>query len=115
MKRTFPRIRFSAVGIDGIGGAEADLVFNATPTGSWVPLPEALKRVIYGHVTVFDAVYRPMKTELLRAAEEVGSPIIYGYEMLLNQGTKAFELWTGKKAPRQVMETALRSSLEGER
>jgi len=115
MKRIFPKIRFDTVAIDGIGGAEADLLFNATPMGSGAPLPEALKRVIYGHVTVFDAVYRPMKTELLRAAEEMGSPIICGYEMLLNQGTKAFELWTGKTAPRGAMEAALRSSLEGER
>ena len=115
MAMIFGGIRFSVVVIDRVGGTEADLVFNATPIGAGDPLPEALKRVIYGHATVFDAVYRPMKTELLRTAEEKGSPIICGYEMLLNQGTMAFELWTGKPAPKAVMESALRTSLEGAR
>jgi shikimate dehydrogenase len=115
MARKFGGIRFSVVNIDRVGGTEADLVFNATPIGAGAQLPEALKRVIYGHATVFDAVYRPMKTELLRTAEEKGSPIICGYEMLLNQGTMAFELWTGEPAPRAVMESALRTSLEGAR
>ncbi|MGD0637941.1 MAG: shikimate dehydrogenase [Nitrososphaerales archaeon] len=115
MASTFGGLRFSVVAIDRIDGVEADLVFNATPLGGATPLPEPLKRVIYGHATVFDAVYRPMKTELLRTAEEGGSPIICGYEMLLNQGAMAFELWTGKPAPKAVMESALRRALEGER
>ncbi len=115
MATIFGGIRFSVVAIDLVGGAEADLVFNATPIGAGAPLPAPLKRVIYGHATVFDAVYRPMKTELLRTAEEKGSPIICGYEMLLNQGTMAFELWTGKPAPKAAMESALRTSLEGAR
>ena len=115
MTKVFGGIRFSVVAIDRVGGTEADLIFNATPIGSGATLPEALKRVIYGHATVFDAVYRPMKTELLRTAEEKGSPIIYGYEMLLNQGMMAFEIWTGKPAPKAAMESALRTSLEGAR
>lgn len=114
MAATFPRVGFGAVSFEGAGEAArgSDLVFNATPLGSrGLALPEALKRVIYGHVTVFDAVYRPMKTELLRLAEEGGSPVIYGYEMLLNQGTRAFEIWTGRPAPRETMESSLRGQL----
>jgi shikimate dehydrogenase len=63
-------------------------------------------------MTVFDAVYSPIKTELLRVAEEGGSPTIQGYEMLLNQGTLAFEMWTGRKAPKDAMRRALLESLE---
>jgi shikimate dehydrogenase len=114
MAGAFPRVGFSAVTFEEAGEAArgADLVFNATPLGSrGLALPEALKRVIYGHVMVFDAVYRPMETELLRMAEERGSPVIYGYEMLLNQGTRAFEIWTGRRAPRETMESSLRDQL----
>ena len=97
MSRIFPVMRFDATGIEGPDLPEADLIFNATPMGSrGVPVSVALKRVIYGHATVFDAVYRPMKTELLKVAEEKGALIIYGYEMLLNQGTMAFENLDGK-------------------
>jgi shikimate dehydrogenase len=80
-----------------------------------VPLVDALKRVIYRHTTVFDAVYRPIKTELLREAEERGSKVIYGYEMLLDQAVRGFEIWTGMKAPREAMKRALLESLERER
>jgi shikimate dehydrogenase len=112
MARIFPRIEFGAVAIEEIGPRKADLLFNATPLGSTGhPLPDQVKRVIYGQMTVFDAVYRPMKTELLRIAEERGSPTIQGYEMLLNQGTLAFEIWTGRMAPKDSMRRALLESL----
>jgi shikimate dehydrogenase len=113
MAAAFPRMVFATVELGKLVPAEAEVVFNATPMGSpGVPLSEALKRVIYGHATVFDAVYRPTMTELLKTAEERGSRIIYGYEMLLDQGTKGFEIWTGMRAPKEVMRTALLESLE---
>jgi shikimate dehydrogenase len=112
MAGIFPGITFEAVGIDGLAGSDAGLVFNATPLGgAGTPLPEAVKRVIYGRQIVFDAVYRPMQTELLKTAEERGCIVIHGYEMLLNQGTAAFEIWTGKKAPAEVMRNALLGAL----
>jgi shikimate dehydrogenase len=113
MAGIFPGIGFEVAGIDGLQGSDAGLVFNATPLGgAGVPLPEAVKRVIYGEQIVFDAVYRPMKTELLKTAEERGCRVIHGYEMLLNQGAAAFEIWTGKKAPTHVMRQALLGALE---
>jgi len=115
MAMTFPGIRFRAAAFDDLDGSAADLVFNATPLGSRdQPLPEALKRVIYGQMVVFDAVYRPMRTELLEVAEERGCRTIPGYEMLLNQGTAGFEIWTGRPAPREAMGEALRRSLGAE-
>jgi shikimate dehydrogenase len=112
MAGIFPGIRFEGVGIDGLADSDAGLVFNATPLGgAATPLPEGVKRVIHGRQIVFDAVYRPMQTELLKTAEERGCRVIHGYEMLLNQGTAAFEIWTGKKAPAEVMRNALLGAL----
>jgi shikimate dehydrogenase len=112
MAEVFPRMSFNFTSIGGLRQADVDLIFNATPIGaSDEPLPESLKRVIYGRSTVFDAVYRPLKTELLRTAEMRGCSTIYGYEMLLSQGTLAFEIWTGRQAPKEVMRKALLNSL----
>jgi shikimate dehydrogenase len=113
MAGIFPTIEFGAVSIGDLGRADADLLFNATPIGSrGLPLPDPLKRVIYGQMTVFDAVYRPMETELMTLAKARGAETIFGYEMLLDQGTRAFEIWTGVGAPREEMRGALLSALE---
>jgi shikimate 5-dehydrogenase len=112
MEKVFPKVRFGFTSLSRLQETDADLIFNATPIGSGEhALPESLKRVIYGHSTVFDAVYRPMKTELIRTAELRGCSTICGYEMLLSQGTLAFEIWTGRSAPRETMKRALLDSL----
>lgn len=108
MSETFPEMKFDTVSLGEMGPIEYDLIFNATPLGTMgAAVPDSLKRVIYGFATVFDAVYRPTRTELLAAAEERGASIILGHEMLLNQGTKAFEIWTGRRAPKEEMREAL--------
>ncbi len=56
---------------------------------------------------VYDIVYRPVYTDLLKNAKEAGSKIIFGYEMLLHQAIKSFEIWTGTIAPIHVMTKAL--------
>jgi shikimate dehydrogenase len=56
---------------------------------------------------VFDIVYRPVFTDLLNKAKEAGSNLIFGYEMLIHQAAKSFEIWTGIKAPINVMKKAL--------
>jgi shikimate dehydrogenase len=58
-----------------------------------------------------DAVYRPIETQLLKDAKEAGSTTIDGAWMLLYQGAESFEIWTGKKAPVDVMNNAIRSNL----
>lgn len=92
-----------------------DLIFNATPIGGKgleeaTPIPT--KNLTVEHV-VFDAVYRPYKTRLLRLAEKKGSVTIPGFEMLLEQGAASFELWTGMDAPREVMRESLLRILAG--
>jgi shikimate dehydrogenase len=56
---------------------------------------------------VFDIVYRPLYTDLLKKAQEAGSNLIFGYEMLIHQAAKSFKIWTGRDAPIDVMKKAL--------
>jgi 3-dehydroquinate dehydratase/shikimate dehydrogenase len=82
-----------------------DVLINATPVGSGAdvessPLPARLHRP--GSV-VFDMVYDPLETRLLREAQEAGCTIVDGLEMLLAQAVAQFETWTGLAAPVEVM------------
>jgi shikimate dehydrogenase len=112
MSRTFPKMSLTLEAIADVGVLERDLLFNATPIGSnGNPLPEAIGRVLGGVKVVFDAVYRPVETELLKKAALAGCKVVRGYEMLLNQAVAAFEIWTAQRAPKDVMERDLLDSL----
>ena len=52
---------------------------------------------------VFELVYNPLETPLLRLARQKGIPIITGIEMFVQQGARQFEIWTGKPAPEEEM------------
>jgi 3-dehydroquinate dehydratase/shikimate dehydrogenase len=52
---------------------------------------------------VFDMVYNPMETPLLKLAAERGIPVVTGMEMFVQQGARQFEIWTGKPAPEAEM------------
>ena len=66
---------------------------------------------------VFDLVYNPIETPLLRLARQKGIPVITGVEMFVQQGARQFEIWTGKPAPEEemlrVVLHALRQGSEG--
>jgi shikimate dehydrogenase len=84
----------------------ADLLVNATPVGSWPdadlsPLPAEVP--LRHRLTVFDLVYRPRETLLLSRARDAGCRTIEGIEMLVEQGARSFELWTGVPAPVETM------------
>jgi shikimate dehydrogenase len=90
----------------------ADLVVNATPLGLAgspdLPIdPELLGK---GHLVV-DLVPNPAVTPLMRAARERGAGVAGGLGMLVHQGALAFELWTGRPAPLEVMRAAARRAL----
>jgi len=59
---------------------------------------------------VYDVVYN-RKTQLIKDTESLGLPSANGLGMFLHQGCNAFEFWTGKKAPIEVMKTALQKAL----
>ncbi len=86
----------------------ADLVVNATPVGLHEE-PELLIDIetLAASTLVMDMIFNPPRTPLLRAAEARGCPVLNGLTMLLYQGARAFELWTGLAAPIEVMRKAL--------
>lgn len=56
---------------------------------------------------VYDIVYIPINTDLIKKAKEKGATTIYGYEMLLGQACRAFEIWHQREAPYEVMKRAI--------
>ena len=91
--------------------ASADLVINATPIGTGAdesPVPAALLRP---DLAVFDLVYRPSPTRLVREARAAGAAARAGAGMLLGQGWRSLELWLGVPAPIDAMRVGLRQSV----
>jgi shikimate dehydrogenase len=88
--------------------ADIDLIVNATPLGmnpsDPAPIPT---RLLAPHHMIFDCVYRPSKTALLRAAEEAGSRGVNGLSMLLYQGALSFSIWFDRDPPIEGMRKAL--------
>jgi shikimate dehydrogenase len=91
--------------------AHTDLLINATSVGmrdpATSPLPPDLLRHLPASSFVFDMVYNPPDTALLRAARAAGVRVAGGLEMLLFQGAASFSLWTRCPAPLDVMRAAL--------
>lgn len=87
----------------------ADLVVNATPVGLMGDDTTLLFNINVLPTTslVMDMIFNPPLTPLLRAAMAHGCRVLNGLSMLLYQGALAFELWTGRTAPIEVMRTAL--------
>jgi len=84
---------------------ETDILINTTSVGmspniSETPVPSNLLRP---DLIVSDIVYNPIKTRLLREAEEAGAKTINGVDMFVWQGALSFERWTGVKAPVDLM------------
>ncbi len=83
-----------------------DVIINGTPLGMY---PENIGRTLVTSVmlrpehVVFDMVYRPLETQLLKEARSAGATVITGLDMLVNQAMLQFERWTGVSAPRAAM------------
>jgi shikimate dehydrogenase len=58
-----------------------------------------------------DIVYSPVETKLAKEAKKAGARVISGVDMLIHQGAASFEIWTGRKAPLEVMRQAALSRL----
>lgn len=76
---------------------KADILINTTPIGmspNTTEVPISIE-FLHDELFVFDLIYNPMKTRLIKNAEEVGCKTLGGLDMLINQGALAFEWWTG--------------------
>ena len=89
------------------------ILINTTPVGMF-PDIDAMpirKQDLDKAMVVMDVVYNPLKTRLLRAAENIGCQTIDGVSMFVYQGVFQLELWTGMKAPVEVMKKAVLNAL----
>ena len=87
---------------------DIDLIVNATPLGMNPSDPSPVPaRLLAPHHIVFDCVYGPSKTGLVRAAEEAGARGANGLSMLLYQGALSFAIWFNREAPIEAMRVAL--------
>jgi shikimate dehydrogenase len=112
IKKQFPSVKVTVA----FPKANVDLLLNATSLGLKTddasPLDEkqfSLKQTR----AVYDMIYRPAETALLKAARAAGCETANGLGMLLHQGAKAFEIWTTKIAPLDVMRRALEQNIYG--
>jgi shikimate dehydrogenase len=112
IRHRYPRVKVTV----GYPRKPVDLMLNATSLGlkpadilPWDERAFVLSRVGY----VYDMIYRPAETPLLKAAKDAGRRNANGLGMLLYQGAKALELWTGQKAPIPVMRAALERNIYG--
>jgi shikimate dehydrogenase len=88
-----------------------DIIINCTSVGMNKGDPPLLEAgLLQSHQAVFDIVYN-RETELLRDARAAGAVAVDGVMMLVYQGAKALEIWTGRNAPVPVMEKAVRDAL----
>jgi len=93
---------------------DADILINATPIGMMPNADETpVKRdFLHQDMTVFDLIYHPLETRLLKEAKNVGAKTISGLDMLIHQGAASFKIWTGIDPPVNVMMRAAEEELK---
>ncbi|NJE64899.1 shikimate dehydrogenase [Enterococcus durans] len=92
--------------------ASSDVLVNATDIGMGTKkdsLPIANVGLLHADLAVFDLIYSPKETRLLQEAKKIGAKGYNGLGMLIHQGAIAFELWTQKEMPVQLV----REKIEG--
>ncbi len=88
---------------------KTDVLINATPIGMYprvdeTPVP---KDLLHDDLFVFDVVYNPLETKLMKQAAEIGCKTLGGLDMLINQGILAFEWWLDKKPNKNLMKNTI--------
>ena len=111
-----PLAQFFDVSCEALAGASFagyDFVVNATPLGSGAHLDQTpvTEEQLNGVGCVYDLIYNPRETRLMREAHAAGCKTLGGLEMLIAQAKLQFELWTGKKPTPSAISEALRNVL----
>ncbi len=88
---------------------KADILINATPIGMYpnIQLSPISAEFLHDDLIVYDIVYNPIETKLIKNATEKGCKTIGGLDMLVNQGALAFEWWTNKKPNVNLMKNKI--------
>jgi shikimate dehydrogenase len=110
--RRYPAVRVSV----GYPQGEIDLILNATSLGLKPEDPSPLDETQFSPRqarAVYDMIYKPAETKLLAAAKAAGCRTANGVGMLVGQGARAFNLWTGLEAPVEIMRRAAEQNIYG--
>jgi shikimate dehydrogenase len=90
--------------LERVESMKPDILINTTSLGMYPQVDDTpVRKEFLKGMLVFDIVYNPLKTRLIREAEQNGCATIIGLEMFINQAALQLELWTGKKAPVELM------------
>lgn len=118
VRRQFPHITFAAYQIDRVKDlSKYDILVNTTPIGmqgkaaDLSPLPEFVLKTLPEHAVVYDIIYNPRKTILLKQAEKLGLKTINGVDMLVYQAIAAQKIWLGQTPDFSAMKIALLENL----
>lgn len=118
MRRKFPQIEFESHQIDLVRDlSKYQLLVNTTPIGmlgrsaDMTPIEENVLRTMPANSTVYDIIYNPKKTILLKLAEKLGYNTINGLDMLVYQAVAAQEIWFGQTPDFNTMKIAALENL----
>lgn len=107
VKRIARRYDVGAIEFSEIRNDYFDVLVQATPVGM---SPNVKQNLFPGRIpadVVFDLVYNPLETALLKHASSEGKTVINGVEMFIEQAAEQFRIWTGEEPPREVMRNAV--------
>ncbi len=118
VRRKFPNINFTVYQIDRMNNlSKYDILVNTTPIGmlgksaDMTPVEKDVLKTLPQNAIVYDIIYNPKKTILLKLAEELGCRTINGVDMLVHQAAAAQEIWLQKKPDFAVMKSVLLENL----
>jgi 3-dehydroquinate dehydratase/shikimate dehydrogenase len=94
-----------------LGSSHFDAVVHATPLGMFPNIEGCFFNGSIPADLVYDLVYNPLETTLIKRAREQGREVVHGVEMFVEQAAHQFETWTGETAPRAVMQKAVLEAL----
>lgn len=113
LRPNFPDVEMNCKQIESLNNlSDYKILVNTTPIGmrskamGISPVEEDIIKTMNKDSAVYDIVYNPLKTELIKLAKKHGIMTIQGLDMLIYQGAKAFEIWTGKKPDTLQMKIA---------
>jgi shikimate dehydrogenase len=118
LRKTFPNITFNSYQIDKFKDfSDVNILVNATPIGmsgstvGYTPAEEDELRTLPNDALIYDVVYNPKKTNLIRLAEKLNLRHINGVDMLVWQAYEAQKIWTGRTPDFKDMKIALLENL----
>lgn len=113
LRENFPNVEMNCIQIETLKDlSQYKMLVNTTPIGmkskaqGISPIEENLIKTMNKEEIVYDIVYNPLNTELIKIAKNCGIKTIQGLDMLIYQGARAFEIWTGKKPDTEKMKIA---------